>query len=191
MSHNAIFIDGAYLDKVLELCFDRTRIDFVKLAESIYPTRLLRTYYYHCLPHVTNEPTEDEMRRFKSKEGFFTALSMIPRFEVQLGRLVYRGKNENGKPIYIQKLVDVMLSVEMVQLAATKQITKLALVAGDNDFLPAVKAAKAHGVLVTLIHGPPTNGFVSNHELWGVADERVELNWDLVNSIRRIRDDDL
>jgi len=46
----AVFIDGAYLDKVLQEEFNSPRIDYEKLAH--WMTRgvpLFRSYYYHCI----------------------------------------------------------------------------------------------------------------------------------------------
>jgi len=186
MERTAIFIDGAYLDKVLERNFNKARIDFEKFIDAIGSGSILRTYYYHCPPYSPSDPTPEEQQRLRSKEGFFRALSNIPRFQVRLGRLVFRGNTEQGRPIFIQKLVDVMLSVDMVQLSATKQINKVMLVAGDNDFLPAVRAIKRLGVLVSLLHGPPMrNHSPQQNELWQTSDERREIDSDLIDSVHR------
>ncbi len=186
MNRTAIFIDGAYLDKILEYCFDRTRIDFDKFVSVIGGDSILRAYYYHCPPYVSPEPTDEEIARMQAKERFFRALSNIPRFQIRLGKLVFRGNNDQGYPIFIQKLVDVMLSVDMVQLSATRQINRVILVAGDNDFLPAVEAVKQLGVLVSLLHGPGfRGGGVSHNELWKTADERREIDLSLIEKIRR------
>jgi len=186
MGKTAIFIDGAYLDKILEYGFGRTRIDFERFVAEIGDGSMLRSYYYHCRPYVSQEPTPEETQRFEAKERFFRALGNIPRFQVRLGRLVFRGNNENGRPIFIQKLVDVMLSVDMVQLSATRQINRVILVAGDNDFLPAIEATKRLGVLVSLLHGPPINGFSSSHnDLWQASDERKEIGQQLIQRIKR------
>jgi uncharacterized LabA/DUF88 family protein len=181
----AIFIDGGYLDKVIEYIFNRTRIDYVKLADKISGNQL-RTYYYHCPPYLGNPPTEEEESRYESKRRFFSALGYLPRFQVRLGQLVYRGNNQTtGRPIYQQKLVDVMLSVDMTELAATRQVQRVALVAGDSDFVPAVQSVKSHGVLVSLYHGPISGGD-THSQLWEVCDERHELTREMIDSIKRV-----
>jgi len=187
----AIFIDGAYFDKLLELEFNRARIDFAKFVKEVGgDDNVFRTYYYHCPPFVSQVPSDDETRRAEAKSRFFSALSGLPRFQVRLGKLVYRGQDERGKPIFIQKLVDIMLGVDLVLLGATRQITRAILVAGDSDFVPAVEAAKMQGVLISLWHGPTRNGTSSPHstvhrELWEACDERFEMDQKFVNSIRR------
>lgn len=185
MERTAIFIDGAYLDKMLEYGFGRARIDYARFVSELGNGRtMLRSYYYHCPPYISQEPTPEEIRRLESKERFFRALSNIPRFQVRLGKLVFRGNNENKRPIFIQKLVDVMLSVDMVQLSATKQINSVILVAGDNDFIPAIEATKKLGVLVSLVHGPPINFPTSHNEIWQIADERKEISQNLIEKVK-------
>lgn len=187
LDRTAIFIDGAYFDKLLELEFNRARVDFGLLVKELAPNdNVFRTYYYHCPPYVSNVPTEEESRRMESKERFFSALSSLPRFQVRLGKLVYRGTDTNDRPIFIQKLVDIMLGVDLVQLAATRQITRAVIVAGDSDFVPAIEAAKLQGVLLSLYHGPSRGGNSSVHrELWDACDERFEIKQELVDAVRR------
>ncbi len=57
-----IFIDGGYLEKVLNY-YRNPKIDFNKLVEKLSGGReVLRTYYYHCLPYKSAEPTEEETK---------------------------------------------------------------------------------------------------------------------------------
>jgi len=189
VDRSAIFIDGAYFDKLLEQEFNRARVDFSALATALaHGDNVLRTYYYHCPPYVSQPPTEEELRRFEAKERFFLALNSLPRFQVRLGRLLYRGTDGQGRPIFVQKLVDIMLGVDLVRMAATRQITKAILVAGDSDFVPAVDEAKRLGVLMSLWHGPVQgilHGSSVHRELWNACDERAEITQALVTSVQR------
>lgn len=183
MSRIAIFIDGAYLDHTLRGEFGEARIAYEQLsAQLAQGIDVLRTYYYNCLPYQSNPPTVDERDRFARAQSFCRALERLPRYEVRLGQLAYRGRRDDGQPIFVQKRVDIMLGVDLAILAGTRQITHAALLAGDSDFLPAVQAAKQQGVLVTLWHGkqsPP------HDELWRECDERMLLTQSLVDSIKR------
>jgi len=188
VDRTAIFIDGAYLDKLLDHEFGRARIDYGAFAKQLAQgPEMLRTYYYHCPPYQNNPPTEDERRRTSSKNRFFTALSSLSRFQVRLGKLAFRGLNQQGAPIFVQKRVDIMLGVDMVQLAATRQITRAVLLAGDSDFVPALEIVKQHGVLVVLWHGPrgPMNNNTVHHELWDAADDRFVLTRALLTGVAR------
>lgn len=186
MGTAAIFLDGGYLDKVLMHQFPGQRIDMGKLAhEMAEGQNLLRSYYYHCLPYQSNPPTPQERQRYGSMHRFITSLEYIPRFQVRLGRLVYRGNDASGNPIFIQKRVDTMIGVDMTLLAVKGKISHLALFSGDADLLPAVEAVKSEGIIVTLWHG----GFHTNdapaRELYEKTDERKELTQQIVDSILR------
>lgn len=178
----AIFIDGAYLDYTLRDDFGSASIDYGKLSQALAGGReILRTYYYHCLPYQSNPPTIEESERFGKKQAFFSALRRLPRYEVREGRLEFRGMRDDGAPIFQQKRVDIMLGVDLTLLSAGRQITDVILVAGDSDFIPAVVVAKNEGVVIWLYHGsknPP------HRDLWDLADERVALTQELIDSIR-------
>jgi len=183
VSRVAIFIDGAYLDYTLRDEFQCARIDYSALAKYLAcGIDILRTYYYHCLPYQSPHPTEEEARRFGAAQKFFDTLRRLPRFEVRLGTLALRGRDETGQPIFVQKQVDILLGVDLVLLAAKHQITHAALLGGDSDFLPAISAAKAEGVLIHLFHGTVYKPHVS---LWDACDERTPLTQDLIDSLRR------
>jgi uncharacterized LabA/DUF88 family protein len=180
----AIFVDGGYLAKIL---FPITGssvfpIDFGKLSEvlAVGQSRL-RTYYYNCPPYVAPSPTPEETRRASKAHSFYDALNRLPRFQVRLGRLEFRGNKADGSPIFVQKRVDALLSVDMVQLGLTRQIGKVILLAGDSDFLPAIEAVKAAGVLVELWHGPKDT---YHAELWQACDERVQIDSATLHSIQ-------
>ena len=175
----ANFIDGAYWQRIVAGEFNRARIDFGALAQAMANgSSILRTYYYHCMPYQSSRPSREESERYAASQRFYTALELLPRFEVRLGRLEFRGNRSDGSPILEQKRVDIMLGVDMVQLAAKGHITQANLLAGDSDFIPAVAVAKAEGVLVRLFHG---NG--CHADLLREVDERVKFDQALVDLV--------
>ena len=187
MDRVAIFVDGAYLDKLLLHEHGGARINLGALAQRLSDGQnLLRSYYYHCPIFKSDPPTPDESAKAAKQDGYFAALSRLPRFQVRLGKLAYRGQTADGRPIFVQKRVDLMLGVDMVQLAATRQINRAVLVAGDSDFVPAIEVVKQHGVLTVLWHGPMRSGSRSNvhRELWDTCDERNELTHDIVTALK-------
>jgi len=182
----AVFIDGGYLDKVMYYDFQNQRIDYEKLGlEMAAPDELLRVYYYHCLPYQSNPPTEEERQRYASKHRFITALSHLPRFEVRLGRLVMRGRNDDGSPIFVQKRIDCMVGVDMALLAAKAKITNVGFLSGDSDLIPAVEAVKREAVLVTLWHGSFSKDTTPSRELVEICDERRQITRELISRIVR------
>jgi uncharacterized LabA/DUF88 family protein len=183
MDKVAIFIDGGYLEKVLKQEHGEPRIDFAKLAKEIAQraspgSEIIRTYYYNCLPFQGSPPTQEESERFAKKSRFFDGLGRIPRFEVRLGRLARHGPDKAGKYIYGQKMVDVLLSIDIVRMAAKNRITHAALLAGDSDFVPALRLAKEESVVLCLFHGTK-----AHRDLWQVADERMPIDADFIRSV--------
>lgn len=179
MSRIAIFIDAAYLQYTLKHEFGQPKINYAQLADKIADGKeILRTHYYDCPPYQSVNPTEDERRRLSGHQKFVYALESIPRFQVRLGRLEYRGKNDAGKPIFQQKRVDILMGVDLALLAAKHQITDAAILAGDSDFLPAVEAAKPEGVVTHLFHGQSPH-----RDLVSKCDERVRIDQAFINDI--------
>lgn len=99
----------------------------------------------------------------------------MPRFEVRTGKLALR----NGK--YEQKGVDTLLSIDLVNLAASGKISDASLLAGDSDFIPAVKVAKNHGVNVFLYHASDRDWY--HNSLWEICDERISINLDFLRKV--------
>jgi uncharacterized LabA/DUF88 family protein len=162
--------------------FPGVRIDFSRIPLVMCDGGdVLRTYYYHCLPYQSDPPTKEEATKFSKAQSFTSSLDRLPRFTVRLGKLAFRGnRSGDGQPIFVQKRVDIMLGVDLVQLSIKRSIGTAILVAGDSDFLPAVEVAREEGVLVHLFHfGRP------HRELWDACDERTEIAQDIVSRLRR------
>ncbi len=180
----AIFIDGGYIEKVLKNEFTNFQIDFELFAKEIAniissDNEILRTYYYNSLPYKGNPPSDEESDRFAKRQSFYDALNKKSRFDVKLGRLSKRGPDRDGNYFYEQKMVDALLSIDLVHLSAKGKITYAALIAGDGDFVPAIKVAKEEGVIIWLFHGQKKHA-----ELWQTADERVLLQEDFIKKVR-------
>lgn len=166
MRRIAIFIDGAYLDVIANQEQHR-RADLSILPERVAGgIEILRTYYYDAPPYQSDPPTPDEIQRTAAKDKRFAKLEQFPDFTVRRGTCVKRGS------IYIQKMVDVLLACDLLQLSFKKLITHAALVTGDSDFVPAIRIAKDEGVQIWLYHGRSLRGGSS---LWQIADRRFLL----------------
>ena len=75
------------------------------------------------------------------------------------------------------------MSIDIVDLAATKQIDEAILVTGDSDFIPAVERAKQHGVNITLYHSKERKSY--HDDLWERCDDRIAIDKDLVDKIKK------
>ena len=120
MARAAIFIDGGYLRRVLTDHFNQARVDYALLSQEMAQgTEILRTYYYDCLPYQGNHPTTEEERRFSNMERFLAVLRRLPRYEVRLGKLEYRGRDtQPGKRHFAQKRVDALMGIDLALLSA-------------------------------------------------------------------------
>lgn len=183
MDRAAVFLDGGYFMKVLKVAFREPDLDYEKFSDGICEgDERLRTYYYDCMPYQSDPPTEEEKTRYSAKDKFIYNIKRLKRFEVRLGKLIFVPKIND----FVQKRVDVLLSVDLVRMSWDHQITKAVLVTGDSDFVPAIKAAKDAGVL-TIIHHSNVPTVRALDELLYACDERREITQKLIKSCLRSR----
>lgn len=171
----AVFIDGGYVRAVLKKRFNEVPIDFLKFSGELCGNcERFRTYYYNCPPYQSANPTADERWRKSEYDKFIEKLRANPRFEIREGRLQ---KTRDPEHPFVQKGVDVLLSIDLTQVSASKVIDRAILVSMDSDFVPAVKRAKENMVIVTLAYfEPPTS-----RDLFQACDERVEITPEMID----------
>lgn len=180
MEKGAIFIDGGYFNKILKHFFKEADVDYFKISDLIckeLKVNRLRTYYYHSLPIVRPNNKEDE-RRHSNMSRFVSNLRRLPRFEVKLGRLQLIGGQ------FKQKMVDVLMSLDIASMCFDKQIKQVILIAGDADFIPAVKKAKDYGAIVHLYHHPSS----VHTELLDEVDELHPISQELIDNCKKLSD---
>ena len=150
MMTKSFFIDGGYLSHRIP---SHKRCDFASLIQGYRETR-----YFSALPY-------DVGHRRKAQK-FFSYLGSIG-VKVRLGSLLPRGG------IFVQKGVDILLALDMVEACNDPTIKEIHLLAGDGDFCPLIKMAKGAGKTVVLHHGPRET--VSGM-LIRLADKTVEMD---------------
>ncbi len=140
----AVFIDGSNLFHCLKEEFGRLDLNFdLFVAKLVGGRRLIRTYYFAAPPRP-----DLDAEAIKKQQRFLDALRSKDYFQVRLGRLI---KHE-GK--YHEKGVDVLLAVEMIQLAPTYDTA--ILVSGDGDLVAPVGAVQRLGKHVENASTPST-----------------------------------
>ena len=180
MVRAAVYLDSGYFAKVLKYAFHEPKIDFEDLSDKLCEgCERLRTYFYYCMPYQSHPPTPEERNRYARADSFIYNLKKLNRFEIRLGKLIYVPKLND----YVQKRVDVLLSVDLVRMSWARQIDRAILVTGDTDFVPAVEAAKHAGV-VTKIWYCNRPRVTTPDELLFACDERNEITQDLIDSVR-------
>jgi uncharacterized LabA/DUF88 family protein len=180
MDRYAVFIDGGYAKKVFEQ-FGNPRISYLKFSEHIARNQeRLRTYYYDCPPYVSSPPTPDEKSRKANFDRFVAALEKESRFQVKFGRLAKRW-NSDGSHRFEQKMVDILLAVDLVQLSVGHQIQRAVLLANDSDFVPAIQITRTDGTVIELYyHILPR----PHAELMNACDDRILIDEKLINEIK-------
>lgn len=142
--------------------------------------KLYRIFYYDCPPSEGNiynpitkktEPLKKTLT-YKWKTDFHNELKSKSKVALRFGRLssechyylsaeatkqLLAGtllpadiKQSDLKNSIGQKGVDMKLGLDIASMAYKKQVTKMVLIAGDSDFVPAAKLARREGVEVVL-----------------------------------------
>jgi uncharacterized LabA/DUF88 family protein len=184
-----VLIDNGYFSAILRDEFNLARVDYLALSEELCKGFFrLRTYVYDALPYQSNPPSPHQSQLLASKQKFFHTIAQLPSFEVRFGKQRPRG-NE-----YVQKGVDILLSIDLIRLSSKQQIHKAFLIAGDADYVPVVKASKDEGVSVTLYHSNALQTIPGDYsgkkvkkysdELWQACDERREITQELIDKVK-------
>jgi uncharacterized LabA/DUF88 family protein len=179
MEKVAIFIDGGYFGKVLDKYFSGVRVDYLELCNCICDNlnlNRLRTYFYHCLPKIRKGNKDDE-RRFSRMQLFLSNLRRLPRFEVKVGKLQIIGGQ------FRQKMIDVLMSLDIVDMCFDNQIQHAVLIAGDSDFIPAVKKAKDCGAITHLFYHPKS----VHNEILDEIDELHIISDELIDKCKKLK----
>lgn len=71
----------------------------------------------------------------------------------------------------------MLLAVDLVQMSLQHSITDAVVVAGDGDFMPAIKVAKTAGTCIHLVYAG-----IASSELIEHADTRLQLTKAMIES---------
>ena len=187
-----IFIDGSNFYHATRKAFGRTQIRFdalaAKLTDRVPGRKLVRVYYYNAV--AEQDAGSDQ---YKKQQRFLDYLRRTPYLQLKLGRLERRpidwgvlsadqrrkAESDLGKPLpeftYVEKGVDVQMSVDMLQLAVTNTYDVAIIISGDGDFAPAVEAVKQLGKHVELgrVSGWPCNRLLDACDMEIIIDEAL------------------
>jgi len=179
MEKGVILIDGGYLNRILKSHFNLNNLDYYLFCENIchdLNINRLRTYYYHALPIIRKGNQEDK-RKFSQMQRFLAELKRLPRFEVKLGKLQLIGGQ------FKQKMIDVLMSLDIVKKALGNEVKHIVLIAGDADFVPAIKSAKDNDVIIHLFYHPSS----VHNQILDEVDELHIIDIDFINKCKKIQ----
>ena len=140
-----ILIDGSnFFFKLKDLGLNRLlAFDFSAFAPSLALGNAVRATRYY-VGRIRTDGSAPAQRVFDEQQRF---LAHLKKHHVAYS-LGYLLKTDSG---FHEKGVDVNIAVDMLVAAYTKQCERIILVSSDTDLLPAIKQARAQGVIVEYI----------------------------------------
>lgn len=181
MKKVAVIIDGGFARKVFQKYFKKKNIptsdQIIALGQNVLTPdeELFRIYYYDCPPFekdlrkpVSGFKFKDEVFIQSGKE-YLAAISTQDHIAYRSGELKFGGwslktsklheivstkravADDDFQPVFKQKRVDMKIGLDIAWLSIRKIVDRILLVAGDSDFIPAMKLARIEGVLITVV----------------------------------------
>jgi len=145
-------IDGGYFSNIDYYAQNRIGDDvnleaFSERLCSEFDVQYIRTKFYHAYPYKSDNPTQEEQKRYQNMQSFFDAIDKKRNHQfVERGRVKPQhfdcpdcGNNFTDPK---QKGVDVGIAVDLVEMANQNQGQAFILVTGDEDLTHAVEIAK-------------------------------------------------
>ena len=188
----AVFIDGGHLRVLVRQAgyrYDPDYIEAIAHACVAEDETLLRVLYYDCAPYRGNPrlPVSGEPALFQGSDEWLKLLAAKSPFAVRLGTLKFRGfepkripiasavlTDEDFKPRFEQKGVDMRLGLDVASYAADRSIDRVILVTGDTDCLPVMKRARTAGLQVVLVQFPKQR--LARELMWH-SDFQRQVEW--------------
>ncbi|GAA8295210.1 hypothetical protein HpBT174_05610 [Helicobacter pylori] len=99
---------------------------------------LYRIFFYTAKPLDSHSKKKDIL-------NFLSTLERLNRTALRLGKLVKRGNVE------VQKQVDMLLGIDMLEISLKHFVEKVVLIGYDSDMSPALKLARTNGIQTEII----------------------------------------
>lgn len=159
-----LFVDGGNFWKLLE-GFSQTYHDGSRLAVNWNSVRSAhrKVYFYDAVP-VQSEAEDDNTygARIAHKLAELSEIERSPGFHVRSGDVRNGGKRRGNE----QKMVDVQLAVDALQMGSRGLFETATFLTGDLDFKPLLDALVNLGADVHLLYPPG----LTNEKLIAAAD---------------------
>lgn len=172
----------------------------IKLSEDIIKKpeeELFRIYYYDCLPF--EKPLRKPVSKSKWRDNalvntgkrYMDTLAIKDKIAFRSGELKFGGwvldnkkindiiakkrnpVDDDFRPLFKQKRVDIKIGLDIAWLSVRRIVDRIILIAGDSDFVPAMKFARIEGIQIV------------------VAPLRNRVNRDMCEHSDEIRDFDI
>jgi uncharacterized LabA/DUF88 family protein len=142
---STLIVDGTNIETRCREAFGRDDIDFHRFfAKVTAGTHLLQAHYFTAPFSRRADP-----KRLAEQSGRFNVLKAMLNTSLHLGRHQAREVRcrECGfsYTAYVEKGTDVAAAVFLIEAAIRKRSEQIFLLAGDNDYLPALQLARGEG----------------------------------------------
>lgn len=165
-----VMIDGEYLRIRAKKLGVRVNLpDFVRelITElGLNPNDLLRVYYYTA-PPLPNPVSDKDLY-----DGWVKFVDWLryQGFEVRVGKLKLI-TTEAGEQKFIQKMTDILLAIDGIELSSNSKIDTIILITGDDDYVPVVRKIKDNATKLVLGYFEDNVG----KNLLKEADKRIDI----------------
>ncbi len=137
-----VFIDGTNLSKGLKECYGIERLDILAYSKFLAKGRTLRGIYYAEAPYL-------QERGINSYRNQMIYLAHIRKIK----GLVYRkGYYSKWTTPPTEKMTDVNLAVDMVDLCHRNECDTAFIISGDADLCPAIDVLVREGKKVIIVY---------------------------------------
>lgn len=146
--HTYLFIDGGHLRRnytaTVQRWYGNEGAIELKLVKDSFGAN--KCFYYDCVDDICGEQEGqlDFEARVAREEAFFDAIQEIPGTHVRLGSMTGTRKNKR------QKQVDILLAVDALNHAVRRNMNRVILLTGDQDFKPVVQSLVDMGLFVSV-----------------------------------------
>jgi len=126
--------------------------------EEIY-----RIFLYLTRPYFPNKKIKEKLsseeiqkcqRVAESQRKFINTIGTEDLIALRKGTLKFRGLDDQRKPIFVQKQVDMLMGLDIAHLAYKKLVERILFFCSDTDIIPALKVARINGLQVILAYCP-------------------------------------
>lgn len=162
------------ISRALSLKIDMERL-FNDITKEFFRQK---TFWYSAI--------ESNLERSNSTFRFLDRLRYIPRTEVYIGRLSRR--HSGNYDTALRNDAGSAMIASIVEQALLKTSDYIIIIAGDPEYIPAIRIAQKNGCIVKLVTPSNLSEFRPHSELSKVVDERFFMDTDYILEFEYLED---
>lgn len=109
--------------------------------------RLKKILFYTAKPlEMDKDSDKFKIEKYTQSLKFLDEMAMLPYVATRLGVSKFRGYDNDGKAIIIQKQVDMLIGLDIAHIVYNKLADRILIFSKDMDLVPALKCARINGI---------------------------------------------